>query len=58
MASLKFKITEELKSEITREANLLWPNSGSMAVRRLVRDSLRRLWRYCNGSGRARYRDG
>ena len=58
MARLKFKIRDELKSEITAEANSLWPGRGVIAVRRLVRDSIRRLWRYSGGNGRVRHRDG
>jgi hypothetical protein len=58
MERLKFEITDELKSEIMAEANRLWPNSGMMAMRRLVRDSLKRLWRYCNGKSRAKRRGG
>lgn len=54
MARLKFNITEELMKEIIAEADLLWPGSGMMAVRRLVRDSIRRLWRYCSGNVRSR----
>ena len=52
MARLKFKISNELKNEITTEANRIWPSSDMIAVRRLVRDCLRRLWRYANGNGR------
>ncbi len=57
MEKLKFKITDNLRREIREEANLLWPGHGVIAVRRLVRDSLRRLWRYCGDSG-IRDRDG
>jgi hypothetical protein len=41
--------------QIVAEANVLWPGQGVIAVRRLVRDSFRRLWRYCSGDGRTRY---
>ena len=53
MARLKLKITDEFMKQITAEAEILWPRSGMTAVRRLIRDSLRRLWRYCSGSDRA-----
>jgi hypothetical protein len=43
--------------QIAAEANVLWPGQGVIAVRRLVRDSLRRLWRYCSAEGRARHRN-
>ena len=58
MARLKFKISDELMRQIIAEADLLWPGHGKIAVRRLVRDSLRRFGRYCRGNGRARHRDG
>ncbi len=58
MARLKLKITDELMKQITAEAQTLWPRSGVTAVRRLIRDSLRRLWKYCSRDGRARYRNG
>ena len=58
MARVKFKISDELNKEITAEADLLWPGHGTTAVRRLIRDSIRRLWRYSNGEGRAKHRDG
>jgi len=44
--------------QIAAEASVLWPGQGAVAVSRLVRDSLRRLWRYCHGDGRARYHNG
>ena len=44
--------------QIAAEANVLWPGQGVIAVRRLVCDSLKRLWRYCSADGRARYRNG
>lgn len=58
MARLKVRITEELMKEITAEASALWPGQGVLAVRRLVNDSLRRLWRYSSADGRARNRNG
>jgi len=58
MAKLRFRITEEMMKQIAAEANVLWPGQGVIAVRRLVSDSLRRLWRYCVGDGRAKYRNG
>jgi len=58
MARLKLRITEELMKQITAEANALWPGQGVLAVRRLVNDSLRRLWRYCGADDRARDRNG
>jgi hypothetical protein len=54
MAKLKLQITSELQKEIAEEANHIWPGAGTIAVRRLLRDSVRRLWRYCNGNGRSR----
>ena len=53
MARLKLNITDEFMKQITAEAELLWPGGGAMAIRRLIRDSLRRLWRYCSGNDRA-----
>ena len=53
MAKLGFKIPEELMKQITAEAEILWPGGGIIAIRRLIRDSLRRLWRYCSGNDRA-----
>jgi hypothetical protein len=53
MARLKLKIRDELMKQITAEAELLWPGGGMIAIRRLIRDSLRRLWRYCGGNNRA-----
>jgi hypothetical protein len=53
MARLKLRITDELMKQITAEAEILWPKSGMIAIRRLIRDSLRRLWRYCSGNDRA-----
>jgi len=44
--------------QIAAEANVVWPGQGVIAVRRLVSDSLRRLWRYCVGDGRAKSRSG
>lgn|GEM_PF-2004865 len=58
MARLKFMISNELMKQITMEANALWPGHGITAVRRLVRDSIKRLWRYSGGDGRVRHRDG
>ena len=58
MARLKFMISNELMKQITMEANLLWPGHGITAVSRLVRDSIKRLWRYSGGDGRVRHRDG
>ena len=57
MGRLRFIITNETMRQITAEATVLWPGQGVVAVRRLVRDSLRRLSRYCVGDGRARHRD-
>jgi hypothetical protein len=54
MARLKFNVTDELMKDILAEADRSWPKQGMVAVRRLVRDSLRRLWRYCGGKGTAR----
>jgi len=58
MARLKLKIRDELMRQITAEADALWPGQGVIAVRRLVRDSLRRFWRYCSANGRAGHRNG
>jgi hypothetical protein len=58
MAKVRFEITQELMRQVVAEANFLWPGQGMLAVRRLVRDSLRRLCRYCSGDGRARDRNG
>jgi hypothetical protein len=58
MARLKLKIRDELMKQITAEAELLCPGGGMIAIRRLIRDSLRRLWRYCRGNGGTRHRDG
>ncbi|MFC1919480.1 hypothetical protein ACFLWX_01640 [Chloroflexota bacterium] len=58
MKRLRFNIPDELMREIADEADLLWPGHGVIAVKRLVRDSLRRLWSYCNGNGRVRRRSG
>jgi len=58
MAKLKFNLRDELMEQIKAEADRLWPGQGMIAIRRLVRDSLRRLWRYSRGDGRVRYRDG
>ncbi len=58
MARVKLKISDELMKDITAEADLLWPGHGTTAVRRLIRDSIRRLWRYSDGDDRARHRDG
>ena len=58
MARLRIRITDELMKQITAEANALWPGQGVIAVRRLVNDSLRRLWRYCVGDGRTRSNNG
>jgi len=44
--------------QITAEANVLWPGQGVIAVKRLVCDSLKRLWRYCVGDDGARHRNG
>jgi len=57
MAKARFKITQELMSQIAAEADALWPGQGVIAVRRLIRDSLRRLWRYCSADGRAGHRN-
>ena len=54
MTRLKFNVTDELMKDILAEANFIWPGHGMIAVRRLVRDSLKRLWRYCGGKGTAR----
>jgi len=53
MARLKLKITDELMEQIKVEASHLWPGQGTIAMNRLIRDSLRRLWRYCRGNNRA-----
>ncbi len=58
MARLKLEITDEFMKQIAAEAELLWPGGGMIAIRRLIRDSLKRLWRYCSGDGRARHSDG
>jgi len=58
MTRLRFMITEEMMQRIAAEADTLWPGQGILAVRRLVNDSLRRLWRYCSAEGRARNRNG
>ena len=52
MAKVRFRITEDTVKRIVAEADVLWPGQGVIAVRRLVRDSLRRLWRYCSADGR------
>ena len=58
MGKLKLKITDKLMGEINAEAKRLWPDQGAMAVGRLVRDSLRRFWRYSGGTDRTRNQDG
>jgi len=58
MARLKLRITDELMNRIAAEADTLWPGQGVLAVRRLVNDSLRRLWKYCDGDRRSRCRNG
>jgi hypothetical protein len=45
----KFKITDELKNLIKSEANRIWPGGGAFVERRLIVDSLRRFWQYCDG---------
>ncbi len=55
---LRFKITDELMKQIAAEAELLWPGDGTIAIKRLIRDCLKRLWRYCGGNDRDRHRDG
>jgi hypothetical protein len=58
MAKIRFKITDELMKQITAEAELLWPEGGIVAIKRLIRDSLKRLWSYCSGNDRTRHHDG
>ena len=58
MARLKFKITDEFMKQIVADADRIWPGQGMIAVNRIVRDSLRRFWRYCGGNGRAERPDG
>ena len=55
MTRLSITITDELMKRLWAEANLLWPGQGMIAVHRLVRDSLKRLGRYC-GNDTTRHR--
>ena len=52
MAKLKFNVRDEFMEQIKAEADRLWSGQGIIAMRRLVRDSVRRLWRYSRGNGK------
>ncbi len=52
MDKLKFNVSDEMMSQITAEAERLWPGQGAIAVGRLIRDSIRRPWKYCGGKGK------
>ena len=52
MARLKITISDELMAKVLACVQQLWPDEGVRALGRFVRDSIRRLERYCNGRSR------